>query len=90
MGKDGFRLPTKKVSLLARIAKQIVVQDKINIPRQTRSQFTLTVLDMLKSSQDYILRRKQEKQQVKTNNEALVLTANESSDFLSVNSNFTL
>jgi len=45
--KAGFRIPTKKVSLVAKLAKQIVVQDKINVPRQTRSQFTLTVLDML-------------------------------------------
>ena len=35
--KEGFRMPTRKVSNLARIAKQMVVQDKINIPRQTRS-----------------------------------------------------
>ena len=31
--KDGFRVPTKRVSHIAQIAKQIVIQDRINIPR---------------------------------------------------------
>ena len=35
--KEGFRIPTKKVSSLAMLAKRIVIQDQINIPRQTRS-----------------------------------------------------
>lgn len=88
MGKQGFRLPTKKVSSLARLAKQIVIQDKFNIPRQTRSQFTLTVLNMLKASQDYVLKRKKKKQEKRQDN-SLVLRSNESSDFYSANSNFT-
>jgi hypothetical protein len=46
--KPEFKLPPKSVSALARLAKQIVVLDAIPIPRQTRSQFTLTVLEMLK------------------------------------------
>lgn len=48
--RPDFRLPPKAVSILAKLAKQIVVLDSINIPRQTRSQFTLTVLEMLKLS----------------------------------------
>lgn len=59
--KPNFRLPTKKVSVLAQLAKQIVVQDHISIPRQTRSQFTLIVLEMLKECQDRVNRRKESK-----------------------------
>ena len=59
--KPDFRLPTRKVSQVARIAKQIVIQDKLNIPRQTRSQFTLTVLAMLKASQEYFTKHKEER-----------------------------
>ena len=59
--KPDFRLPTRKVSQVARIAKQIVIQDKLNIPRQTRSQFTLTVLAMLKASQEFFTKHKEER-----------------------------
>jgi hypothetical protein len=52
--KPDYKLPCKSVSILAKLAKQIVLLEEINIPRQTRSQFTLTVLEMLKSSQDQV------------------------------------
>lgn len=58
-----FILPPKKVSGLARLAKQIVVLDHISIPRQTRSQFTLTVLEMLKASQEHVRERKRARDQ---------------------------
>ena len=36
------------------LAKEIVVSDMIKVPRLTRSQFTLTVLEMLKRCQNNI------------------------------------
>lgn len=56
--KPDFKLPSKVVSIVAKLAKQIVVIEQINIPRQTRSQFTLTVLEMLKQSQALVLAKK--------------------------------
>ena len=35
--KPDFKLPPKVVSIVAKLAKQIVVIEQINIPRQTRS-----------------------------------------------------
>ena len=89
--KEDFRVPTKKVSLIARLAKQIVIQDKINIPRQSRAQFTLTVLEMLKASQKYVLMRNEQKNLTKHRQQASEQSAksfdSKASDFTSISSN---